>query len=81
MPTFELCATVLNGKEQEFHYRGVHGEECVFSAHPTEAWRWMGGANTKGQPYLTKLIEAFVAAGLNRGDRSFEEAIKTLYVE
>lgn len=81
MVTFTLHAITNNGKGQEFHYRGQNGEECVFSAHPTEAWQWLGGANKKGTPLLTPLIEAFVSAGLDRGERSFEEAIQTLNVE
>jgi hypothetical protein len=69
-------------KDVEFYeYAGDNGAIIKFCAHPTRAWNWLVLAgNVEGRLAASHLINAFTTAGLERGDKSFNEAIATLKI-
>ena len=68
--------------ETFYVYEGTNGGTIKFCSHPTKAWCFMilEGTNAIGRLCATPITNAFVAAGLERGDKSFNEAIATLKI-
>lgn len=58
------------------------GAKVRFQAHPTKAWSWIihPETNDAGKKISAKLINAFCEAGIGRGEKTFDEAIKTVTV-
>jgi hypothetical protein len=67
--------------ENVYTYECAAGGHVKFHAHPTKAWGWViVEANDLGKKHVNRLIDAFCEAGLYRGGKTFEEAIKVLNV-
>lgn len=87
--TFTLKATGItqvkagrSTKDQEFYeYEGDNGAVLKFCAHPTRAWNFVIlSGNDLGRLAASKIINAFTNAGIERGDKTFSEAIATLKI-
>lgn len=72
----------IKGKTEEaFTYECKEtGAVVSFCAHPTRAWNWivLDDTNNIGQVMFSTVVEAFVKAGIERGEKSFDDAIKYL---
>ena len=65
--------------ETVYTYESVAGGLVKFHSHPTRSFNWVIlEANDAGQKQMKNLINAFVDAGMKRGEKSFDEAIQTL---
>lgn len=69
--------------EDVYFYESETGEKVAFHAHPTQAWSWVfvnEGVANMTQKLANKVISAFIKAGMDRGEKSFEDAIAALEV-
>lgn len=68
-------------EEATYTYKSDVGGVIKFHAHPTKAWSWViDETNDKSQKHVNKLINGFIDAGMHRGDKPFDEAIKVVNV-
>ena len=82
MTAFKLNSTtkVPGSNEDMYTYDSAEGGFLKFSAHPRQAFVWViHGTNLKTRQ-RNKLLNAFVEAGMDRGERSFEQAISVLEI-
>lgn len=88
--TFTLKAKgitqVKNGrktKDEEFYvYEGSNGGVIKFCAHPTRSFTFivLDGTNNIGRLCAVHVTETFCAQAMNRGDKSFDEAVAILKI-
>jgi hypothetical protein len=84
--TAKGTTTVMAGrktKEEETYtyFCAERGIKLAFHAHPTRAFNWVlipQETDPMGASMASLVINAFVKAAMDRGDKSFDDAIKTL---
>lgn len=69
--------------EEVYFYESAAGEKLAFHAHPTQAFVWVfvqeGCANVT-QKLANKILDAFVKAMMDRGEKTPDQAIADLEV-
>jgi hypothetical protein len=78
--TLNSVSKASDSNEDLYSYKAEDGSFILFSAHPKQAFVWVIHATNLKARTRNKVLNAFVEAGMGRGQKSFDEAIAILAI-